>query len=61
MKKKPQGSTAKKKPVPTRDTGEEKQSNAKEEVEKREKVGEEKRADGKGVIKHIYSVQKEAL
>ena len=48
MKKKPQSNTAKKKPAPTKDTGAKKQT--KEEIEEKERIAEEKVADGEGCL-----------
>lgn len=48
MKKKPQSNTAKKKPAPTKDMGAKKQT--KEEVEEKERIAEEKVADGEGCL-----------
>ena len=54
VKKKPQGNTTKKKPAPGKDSGLKKQSNAKAEIEEKERVGEERAADGKGSLILFY-------
>lgn len=47
VKKKPSGNSIKKKPAPVKENGEKKQTKAKEDIDEKSRIAEEKAGDGK--------------